>query len=135
VAVERDWIILEQPVERDWIILDAQPCTRCLELEAEVERLRGEIWAVAERGNRRLTRMFWEIFRLECELERRVPHPKARLLGTPKSIQRTKRRRRQHGADALTVWLRHVVISRGRKLEIEHKFLRETLSTEKKGRT
>jgi hypothetical protein len=40
---ERDWIILEQPPERAWIILEPQPCARCVELEAEVERLRGEL--------------------------------------------------------------------------------------------
>jgi hypothetical protein len=132
VAVERDWLRLEQQdADRDWIILDAQPCTRCLELEAELERLRAELWVLCERCNRSRTRMFWEIFRLECELVRCMPHPKARLHGTPESIKRTKRRRRQHGVDALTVWLRNVVVVEGRKFE--HKLLREILARKIEG--
>ena len=39
MAVERDWLRLDQGgVERDWLRLEPLPCSRCLELEAEVER-------------------------------------------------------------------------------------------------
>ena len=69
MAADRDWLRLDQQaVDRDSDYPGSQPCSGCLELGAEVERLR----AALERANRERRGCSLKVFRLACELDRRA---------------------------------------------------------------
>jgi hypothetical protein len=98
MAVERDWLILDQP-ERDWLILEPQPCSGCLELRAEVERFR----AALERANRERRGLFAEVFRLEVLRARIGPRTgkrRSKSKPKPESVKRQARRTENNTAGA-----------------------------------
>jgi hypothetical protein len=102
--------------ERDWNAPESQPCARCLELEAEVERLRYERARSIEFGQR-LSGMIVE---LQMELLRRRTRQKKQTVGKRQERRRRARlkaKAREVGIGGMTLDDALLELARSRNIE------------------